>query len=636
MAEFEPRRFGKYLLLGRLAHGGMAELYRAKLIGAEGFEKLIAIKMILPHLAEEENLIKSFIEEAKLAAFLQHQNIVQIYDFGSVDGAYYIAMEYLYGKDLKLVTKRAKEKRSPLSLEIALYIATQVCAGLGYAHKLKDFQGRPMNIIHRDIGPQNIFITYDGQVKIIDFGIAKAAIQDTTTQEGSIKGKVAYMSPEQAQGKAIDHRSDLFAMGILLYEMVTRKKMFEGDAFQVFAKVRAADYTPPEVIKSNLPMQIYGILEKALKKDREQRYQFAEEMLADLEACMHQLSYGSSFRSLSQYMNTLFKKEAESDVQAMREAEGIDLSVVLKQDKTRPTQLEKTLLLTETDGPGRTKRRLFLWAAVVLILLFGGMGATLIYSDNPPPLVGKIKQTAIFRFFQANTFDKQEMNTTAQKNQDEVTGTNESYSPIRPIQVLPASPDSPKIKEGIRLLKEEKFAEASVLFEDILMTGPSADDKVFVLYSNALVGQASNLSSSDPEKAKALLLKAVKLIPGNAQGHFHLGRIYTRQKDYTSAIASYQTALELDPQMPGAYFNLGYIYASKKDYTNAEAMFSRAVELSPQFVDEALYNLALVQRKLGKYQACMDHLEKAVHFNPNNTHAKKLLQQLKEQSDKKG
>ncbi|MBN1849268.1 MAG: protein kinase [Deltaproteobacteria bacterium] len=628
MSEFEPRRFGKYLLLGRLAHGGMAELYRAKLIGAEGFEKLIAIKMILPHLAEEENLIKSFIEEAKLAAYLQHQNIVQIYDFGSVDGAYYIAMEYLYGKDLKLVIKRAKEKKAPLSLEMVLYIATQVCAGLAYAHKLKDFQGRPLNIIHRDIGPQNVFVTYDGQVKIIDFGIAKAAIQDTTTQEGSIKGKVAYMSPEQAQGKVIDHRSDLFAMGILLYEMATRKKMFEGDAFQVFAKVREADYTPPEVVKSDLPMQVYRILEKALKKDREQRYQSAEEMLADLEVCIQQLSFSSSFRGLSQYMNELFKKEAESDVHVMEEAEDFDLSAVTGQDETRSTRLEKTLLLTETIEPLKKKKRLFPYAALVLVLLIGGTSATLIYSNDPSILVDKLQQNAAFLFWQKKLSHKQDTDPTVQKNHDEISGVNESYSTFKPIQDPSPVHDSPAMKEGIRLLKEERYIEAAVIFEDILMTGPSVEDRVYVLYSNALVGQAVTLFGSDPEKAKALLLKAVKLVPGNPQGHFHLGRIYTRQKDYTSAIASYQTALELDPQMPGAYFNLGYIYASKKEYIHAEAMFGRAVELSPQFLDEALYNLALVQRKLGKHQACINHLERAISINPDNEHAKRLFRDI--------
>ena len=201
MTTFQPVQFGKYILLDRIATGGMAELYRAKITGSEGFEKVIAIKKILPHLTREESLISSFIDEAKLAAFLQHPNIVQIYDFGEMEDSYFLAMEYLFGKDLKFIIEKSKEMQNPIELEDALLITTQICNGLFYAHNLKDFHGKPLNIIHRDIGPQNIFITFDGQVKIIDFGIAKAANQSTITQSDLIKGKVAYMSPETGPGK---------------------------------------------------------------------------------------------------------------------------------------------------------------------------------------------------------------------------------------------------------------------------------------------------------------------------------------------------------------------------------------------------------------------------------------------------
>ena len=196
MSDFEPQKFGKYQLLDKIAAGGMAELYRAKVTGDYGFEKQVAIKKILPHLSDEGNLVKAFIDEAKLAALLQHENIVQIYDFGNMNGEYFIAMEYLFGKDLRKLTYKAKEKGVPFDLENILYVISRVCAGLDYSHNLKDLQGKPLNIIHRDINPQNIFITYEGQVKIIDFGIAKAASHNSTTHEGLIKGKLAYMAPQ--------------------------------------------------------------------------------------------------------------------------------------------------------------------------------------------------------------------------------------------------------------------------------------------------------------------------------------------------------------------------------------------------------------------------------------------------------
>ena len=230
MALNQPVRFGKYLLLEKMAAGGMAELYRAKTIGVQGLEKLIAIKKILPHLAKEKELTGSFIDEAKLAALLNHQDIVKIYDFGSMEDSYFISMEFLFGKDLRALFGKAKEKGRPLSIEYALYVMSRVCSGLDYAHKLKDFQGKPLNIIHGDISPQNVFVTYEGDVKILDFGIAKAASQSTITQYGMIKGKVAYMSPEQAAGKPVDRRSDIFSTGILLYEAVTGTRMFTGES----------------------------------------------------------------------------------------------------------------------------------------------------------------------------------------------------------------------------------------------------------------------------------------------------------------------------------------------------------------------------------------------------------------------
>jgi serine/threonine protein kinase len=636
MSELAHQRFGKYLLLSRIAQGGMAELYQAKLVGDEGFEKLIAIKKILPHLAEETNLVKSFIDEAKLAAFLQHPNIVQIYDFGSVNGTYYIAMEYLYGKDLKLITNRYKEMGLPISIENALYIATQVCAGLDYAHKLKDFQGKPLNIIHRDIGPHNIFITYDGQVKIIDFGIAKAAIQNTKTQDGSIKGKMAYMSPEQAQGELIDHRSDIFAMGILLYEMVTHERMFEGDAFRIFAKVREADYIPAGIVNKALSSELCGIIDKALAQDREQRYQSAEEMLTDLEKYMHGLSISPSYRNLSQYMKELYGEEAKSEFEAIRKITDADSMTSLGADKTIRPQIEKTIVLAENELPSQRKRRIPLFASYVLILIAVGFLVILVFVKNPGPLFNTLRQSFYSTDSNDNSAAETEKNIQSLPEQADTAALKEPSVSDDPTPSVQTVTDPPNLKEGIKLLKEEKFNEASGLFENILTTEPINDEMVSNLYSQALIGQASKISGNEPEKAKALLLKAVKLIPGSAQGHFLLGRIYTQQKDFTSAIASYQTAVELNPQMPNAYFNLGYIYAIKKDYARAQDMFGRVVDLSPPFLDEALYNLAIVQRKMGNIQDCIKNLEQAIIVNPENKQAKRLLQTLKQKKRKKG
>ena len=630
MTEFENQRFGKYLLVNRIAQGGMAELFQAKLMGDEGFEKLVAIKKILPYMSEEITLVNSFIDEAKLAAFLHHPNIVQIYDFGSVNGTYYIAMELLHGKDLKHLTSKYKEKGLPLSIENALYIATQVCAGLDYAHKLKDFQGNPLNIIHRDIGPHNIFITYDGQVKIIDFGIAKAAIMHGQTQIGSIKGKIAYMSPEQAHAKKIDHRTDIYAVGILLYEMFTHKKMFEGDTSTVFNKVRDAEYTPPGEVNKVLPPELCRIIEKALKKDREQRYQSAEELLTDLEKCIHGMPAIPSYRNLANYMHDLFVEEVEADFfeGLKRKIEADAIEDTHKEIPKAEAEIEKTLVLSEKSLPHTRKRSIPLFALSSLILI-ASIFLLLIFIKRPEPLFNKIRQVFQPKSPVNESIPETEPGIDSQVkdmslgSSEEAPGSGE-LTHSEDIDTYP-----PGIQEGIDLLKEERFDEAATLFGDMQKNETTDDKRISLLYSQALVGQASEISEKLPEKAKAMLLKAVKLAPESPQGHYLLGRIYSRQKDFTSAVASYQTAIELDPQISKAYFNLGYIYAVKKDYLRAQEMYNHVVELSPPFLDEALYNLALVQRKMGKIQDCIINLEKAVNFNPENKNAKKLLETLR-------
>ena len=220
-------KFGQYILLDKVGSGGMAELFKAKKVGIEGFERVLAIKRILPHLSSDEEFIDMFIAEAKLVALLSHKNITQVYDFGKIGQNYFIAMEYIRGKDLRGLLKRCNEKNIKFPITLAVFIAKEVASGLSYAHRQKDSMEKSLNIIHRDVSPQNILISYDGDVKVVDFGIAKAGSQSRTTT-GVLKGKLSYMSPEQAWGKTIDHRSDIFAIGIVLYEMLTGERLLRG------------------------------------------------------------------------------------------------------------------------------------------------------------------------------------------------------------------------------------------------------------------------------------------------------------------------------------------------------------------------------------------------------------------------
>jgi serine/threonine protein kinase len=316
--------FGKYYLTEKIATGGMAELYRAKRIGVAGFEKLLVIKKILPHLSLHEEFVSMFINEAKIAAQLTHTNIAQIFDLGKIEDSYYIAMEYVWGKDLKAVLKKGKEKKLPVSMEHALQIVSKACAALDYAHRKKDLKGNELNLIHRDVSPQNIIVAYEGDVKIVDFGIAKAASKTSDTRTGVLKGKIAYMSPEQAWGRPIDRRSDIFSLGIVLYELLTGEMLFKGDTdLNTLEKVRDAKVIPPTRINKEIPKEIENILLKALAKEPQERYQSASEMQNDLEAYIHANKTMPGTLNLQNYMHTLFKDEMEAEAKALEEEDTI-------------------------------------------------------------------------------------------------------------------------------------------------------------------------------------------------------------------------------------------------------------------------------------------------------------------------
>src|SRR5687768_16231380 len=217
-----PVVYGKYQLLDLLARGGMAEVYRAKSHGVEGFEKVLVIKRILPELGENPQFVEMFINEAKIAVTLSHANIVQVFDLGRADESYFIAMEYVAGYDLATVLARGHRLGRPIPQELAVYVVSELAKGLDYAHRRRDAQLRPLNIVHRDVSPQNVLISFESEVKLTDFGIAKAALavsSEENTEAGVLKGKYAYMSPEQARGEEVDSRTDMFALGVVLHEL---------------------------------------------------------------------------------------------------------------------------------------------------------------------------------------------------------------------------------------------------------------------------------------------------------------------------------------------------------------------------------------------------------------------------------
>ncbi|MEJ7729737.1 MAG: serine/threonine-protein kinase [Polyangiaceae bacterium] len=317
-----PRQFGKYTLLRKLAAGGMAELFLALHRSVAGFEKLIVIKRILPSMNSDQGFIDMLLHEARIAATLSHPNIVQIFDVGQIEGKYFIAMEHIHGEDIRSIVRAMKKKSvNEFPLEHTLSIVLGVCAGLAYAHDKRDLDGKSLDIVHRDISPQNIVITFTGDVKIVDFGIAKSGSQQgEDTKDGQLKGKVPYMSPEQAAGEQIDWRSDIFAAGVMLFELTTGKRLFKGASeYETLKLICDKEYPRPSQVRPGYPAALEAVVMKALSKSRDERYQSAREMQGDLEAFVREERIACSQVSLTKWMSSLFEEKLAQQKEALQD-----------------------------------------------------------------------------------------------------------------------------------------------------------------------------------------------------------------------------------------------------------------------------------------------------------------------------
>lgn len=312
-------QFGSYTLLKQIGVGGMAEVFLARHSGVEGFEKDIVIKRIRSNLSAQPSFVNMFLGEAKLAAQLSHPNIVQIYDLGKIKDSYFIAMEYIDGRDMSAVVPKAQDKGIPFPVEYALKIASNVCEALHYAHSKADQFGNPLHIVHRDVSPENIRIGWTGSVKILDFGIAKATTQVNETKAGQIKGKLSYMSPEQVLGKDIDHRSDIFSLGVVLYETLTGIKLFSGDTdMAIMNNIAEGKIYPPSYFREDIPGGVEEILMKALEREPKKRYQTADDLQFDLDSFLAGHEFTPSNVHLAGFMKQLFTDELQAEQTAQR------------------------------------------------------------------------------------------------------------------------------------------------------------------------------------------------------------------------------------------------------------------------------------------------------------------------------
>jgi serine/threonine protein kinase len=315
----DPVAFGKYYLLGLIARGGMAEVYRARPQSLLPIDRrLLAVKVMRPQLAREARFIDMFHREGKLAMMLRNRCIVETIEIGQTDNRHYIAMEYVAGRDLTQVLRRCQETQQRIPVPHAVYIAARIAEGLHFAHTLAGPDGRPLNIVNRDVSPSNVRLSYDGDVKLLDFGIAQALMK-FTSEIGILKGKFSYMSPEQIRGMPLDARTDVFSAGIILHEMLTTEKLFRGDTeFALMEKVRKAEVPPPSGFNRRVTPELDAISLKALARDVADRYQTAAQLAADLDALI--AGYRFDPKELRQFMRQLFRKEYAKEIEETQTA----------------------------------------------------------------------------------------------------------------------------------------------------------------------------------------------------------------------------------------------------------------------------------------------------------------------------
>ena len=301
------RPYGQYVLVRKLAEGGMAEIFLSKLLGADGFERNVVIKRMLSNLSSLPDFVEMFRDEARLAARLSHPNIIQIHELGFIEGCYYICMEYLAGEDFSTTLRQAGKKRQYTPIPIVMRVLADAARGLHYAHDFTNESGQPLHVVHRDISPSNLYVTYQGQVKVLDFGIAKASSRLVQTRTGVVKGKYIYMAPEQARGEEVDRRADIFSLGVSLYESITNVRPFarEND-LAVLNALLQGDFMPPTKLRPDIPKELEAVVLKAMALRPEDRFATASEFADALERCTSGKLALASNKDLSEYMRMQF------------------------------------------------------------------------------------------------------------------------------------------------------------------------------------------------------------------------------------------------------------------------------------------------------------------------------------------
>jgi serine/threonine-protein kinase len=396
-----PTRLGRYRLCFELASGGMATVYLGRIEGGAGFEKFVAIKIVHRHLAHEPQFIEMFLDEARLAAAIDHPNVCSVFDFGETDGVYYLAMEYLLGESLLRVSKELAARRDAEKLAQLPWYAARIfadaCEGLHAAHELCGPDGKPLGVVHRDVTPQNLVVTYEGSVKVVDFGVAKAASQLHTTEAGKIKGKLAYVSPEQLRNKPLDRRSDVFALGICLWETLTLQRLFRRDSEAATLMAVAYDEIPkPSSVRKWVPPELDAIVMKALERDPAARHASARELGRELSAFLTKSGATVGMADVAEWMKEMFAAERDKRLELLRRAREAREVAPVPEALSEPSStgsaapsmsLEISAAIPRPPVAAAPRRGVRAGLALGVVAAFATVAAVLAWTLQPPSFV---------------------------------------------------------------------------------------------------------------------------------------------------------------------------------------------------------------------------------------------------------
>jgi len=367
--QIKPERFGRYILLDRIAGGGMAEVYRAVLPGPEGFKRTFVIKKILPRFNKSEKFVEMFVHEARIVALLNHPNIVQVYDFGSVEGQYFLAMEYLRGHDVLAIVRRLRALKRMFPIPIAAFVAHEVASSLAYAHTLAGPDGKPLGIVHRDVSPANIMCLREGGVKLVDFGIARAAIESgiEQTDPGMFKGKLRYAAPERLRNEPFDGRSDIYALGVTTWEMLTCRHLFRGaDVAELWNLILGMPIPPPSSVRTDVSASLDAIVMRMLERDPKKRYQTVRSVAEDLEEAMDKTKFKS--RDLPKLLVDMFGVKRDSSQFAISRISPELLASTGDRQAQKVVELPSSAIILQKTGSAGRPRRLgaaWVWGTVL-------------------------------------------------------------------------------------------------------------------------------------------------------------------------------------------------------------------------------------------------------------------------------